>query len=246
MGVNGGREALAAGLAVVLTFGSAVATTEAGAESPALSHAIEFRRDLGLSTETAEVAEIVESSADGVPLTAEERRELDRRDEAIQAAVGFAELIAARPDVFAGFELDQRSGGVVRVFVTDTQSDLVQSLLSVAPAGLDLAIQEVEKSQNDLVALTRSVLNDAESLRSVGSDLQAVGVDASVNSIHVALHPVTAAAVAFLQDRYGEAVGVSDEQFTSSGCVSIPTARLGVAASISKGRGLRPARVASW
>ena len=140
----------------------------------------------------------------GVPLDAAETAEIDRRL-AIQRALGPAKAWSATVPESAGFYIDQIDGGRPHfLFTADVSRNraIVASLLE----GIDFEVRQVEHSLAELESLRTKIGDDVQELRTLGVDVDLVGVKPSINKVVIGVVGLTASQIALLLARYGTAV----------------------------------------
>ena len=171
---------------------------------------LRFRADFGLTTEIAAVSAIKPSAASeaafGLPLTAEELRNLEGR---IAAEPAIAQLQAQLRTIpsFAGLYIDQAAGGVVDIAFTDDPS-LHTDVIASQAIGLPSRTRQVTVSEADLVKLNERVAHDRDALADLGIHANETHPDIRANVVMVGVDPFTPAVVQALQKRYGEAIEV--------------------------------------
>lgn len=171
---------------------------------------LRFREEFGLTTEIAAVSAIVPSAeseaAFGVPLTAEELADLERRV-AAEPAIAQLQAHLRKTPSFAGLYIDQAAGGVVDIAFTDDPS-LHADMLASQAVGLPTRTRQAALSEADLLKLNDLVAYDREALADLGIQANEVYPDIRANVVMVGVEPLTPAVVQTLHKRYGEAIEV--------------------------------------
>lgn len=171
---------------------------------------LRFREEFGLTTEIAAVSAIKPSAASerafGLPLTAEELRDLEGR---IAAEAAIAQLQAQLRTIpsFAGLYIDQAAGGVVDIAFTDDPS-LHADVLASQAVGLPTRTRQVALNEADLLELNEIVAHDREALAGLGIQANEVHADIRNNVVRIGVEPFTSAVVQTIHERYGEAIEV--------------------------------------
>lgn len=215
-----GKLGLAAGLVVLAALaGGGGALAAAGDGSAAgsgslsaaeqrdarIAAAIELRRELGLRADRAYVARLSASEGDveqfGLALTDSERGALRRRERATQAVSAAVERYAKRhQSTFAGFFIDQDSGGVVRAGFTSGAADRLDALRDRVPFPARVDTFRADFSQRDLAGFARRVASDLRDLNALG--VHQVAVDVARNAVSVEASDPSPGLEAGLEQRY--------------------------------------------
>jgi hypothetical protein len=139
--------------------------------------AIQFRQDFGLRADREYVSQLESQSAQyqeaglkyGLPLTAAEMQDLDSR-QAVEAATDIIQEFGdtTARSTFAGFYIDQRTGGTVRVGFTADAANQLQALKQLFPYPDKLASFAAPYTEDQLEAFQNQIGSDLPSLESLG------------------------------------------------------------------------------
>lgn len=171
---------------------------------------LRFREEFGLTTELAAIAAIKPTASSeeafGLPLTAEELRDLEDRVAAEPAIAQLQAHLRTIPS-FAGLYIDQEAGGVVDIAFAEDPS-LHNDAIASHPIGLPSRTRQVAISETDLLRLNERVAHDREALDSLGIQANEVYPDIRANVVMIGVEPFTPGVVQTLHQRYGDAIEV--------------------------------------
>lgn len=166
--------------------------TDQAATPDPLQEDIRFRSLMGLATDREHVMaarEAVDVSESVVPfaLFPEEEAQVRRQLE-LQSALADLEpsIAGVAGDGYAGVSVDQTAGGRITIKVKGLTPDLEERLRSVAPAGAEVDVVDVPRSQAEIVALSDRLTRVKEELeKQHGIDLLMWGYDFETNTLGV-------------------------------------------------------------
>ncbi len=203
---------------------SGPANAIAGATSMS-ARAAQYRESFGLRSDAAYVQQSLTDAAAfpntrfGVPLTATEGAEMQRRIDVQLAATPAAEWAAAQP-VFGGWYIDQLDGGTPVILVAGDPLAFGKGFAQHLASPVSYRVAAVANSQQSLQALEDRIWSDRASLATADIDLQGVALDIRANAVRVEVTGLTDSAVAALKARYGAVEAVENMPAEADTCSS--------------------------
>lgn len=204
--------------AAVIALASNLASAAAAGDelaSPALTQALEFRRELGLDADLSTVSRADSDSANfpdetwGIPLTVSESAELNRR---VQIQLSLDEALAyGRSDPsWAGAWIDQRAGGVPVFAFTARTDDQTSEIARRLPRDTQFRTTTVSRTLAELAELKQRITLDIEELAEFGLQVTSVGFDLMENKVTIGLKHLTTTGREAILAKYGMAVAVRE------------------------------------
>jgi hypothetical protein len=190
------KRVLAVGATALLIALVPSAAVSAGSPAPEgkstdpLNRAMQFRATSGLRADPAFVQSSLDTPTDfpiatyGVPLTAAESAEIDRRL-AVQIAVDPVVEWAATLQNFGGAYMDQADRGTPVFQIVGDTAAFSQALADRLPAGVTARIESVANTRRSLVATKERIWADRASLRAAGIDVESASLDIRNNAVLV-------------------------------------------------------------
>jgi Trypsin len=188
-------------------------------ESDVIDHAIRFRSSVYLNADLRYVErsfedkeEFADSETWGVPVTAAEGKELQRRVD-IQEAIDATSTWADRTfDSYAGTWIDQSRGGLPVLFFKQPEPTLLEELGRHLPNGIAIETRAVSRSWDDLQSLQDRIEAQRDRLPMNGIPLISTGIDTKSNTVLVGLEPVSESAVEAIRRAFGEGITFRDDK----------------------------------
>jgi len=194
-----------------------LATSDTPAPSPpSASEASQFRVDVGLRADASWVAQSLSDQDtfsvrqfNGVPLTAAEGAEIERRILIQQGAAAARDWASMQPGSAGGYT-DQAAGGVM-VFTFAGDPEPFRSQISrLLPAGTPFRLERVARSLDDLYALKAAVRGRWADLEAEGIDILDVGLNPMLDAVTVSVIGLTPTAEARLYSVFPSGVVVEE------------------------------------
>lgn len=189
----------------------------AARSDPELADALRFRTTFGFNASQAYVAaSLVDKSAFpnlayGVPLTAAEATEMDRRV-ALQDALTPASSFAAEQPDYAGVYVDQLQQGLPVFLFAGTPGSRASQIQALLPKGTAFRTAAVSRSFSDLVQLQATIDDATPDLLAHGIDVLLTGIDERANKVVVGLASDVSSGEATLRERFGDAISVRHQE----------------------------------
>lgn len=208
------------GAMLVPLSGASVAAEDAllPTVAPAVSESVRIRTELGLRADTSYVSRTLSDSTgfprrefNGIPLSQDEARELERRI-AIQQSIGPAREWASRQTGSAGGYTDQLAGGVPVFAFTGDPSLIEPGLVAQMPKGTPFRIERVSRSMSDLLSLKAQVRGQWDSLERADIDILDVGIDTMANVVSIGVIGLTRDEELTLRGLFPDGVVVTGQQ----------------------------------
>jgi hypothetical protein len=186
--------------------------------------ALQFRELFGLSTSKELVYRLAADPGavypdQPIPLTVEEKADLDRRQYVQEHKQELLKFGLAHPSLWGGLWTDQRRGGILVIELTDVADAWRQKLEDLAPTGASLELQSVARSIAELKTIQAAIENDWREVESLGISVYAVGISVPTNQVRASVSAVTPSAQSWFDTRYGPGVvsleAVEEPGFTS-------------------------------
>ncbi len=232
-------------IAMLATSATAYGSEADASEDPEVAGALRFRQEFGLRSDLAYVIEVGRDSRSatdwGIPLTAAENAEMDRRRELAANMDRLNEYAATIPGI-ASVYFDQQAGGQIVVALTGDPDKYRSELINRMPEGGSLRFRQVTRSLADLNRLQEAITVDRQLLAQSGTRVNAIIVDEVGNVVEVGVDVADDITVEALHDRYGaDALRVFEggaPSLTHTGCYSRshcygPPLRAGISVSPS-------------
>jgi hypothetical protein len=180
-----------------------------------LARELSFRSQFGLTTDLTKVEDIRSNSGNGseekygVALSDVEKADIDSRF-AVQEALGVYGHDAATLEGFAGFYVDQKSGGEFVLMMTRDGLDAAVALLAKRPTGSVGRVESVGRTAKDLAATRERIAAEAPQLAALGIMVTGNWVDTPANRVALGVDAPSEDATALLRQRYGPDLEVVD------------------------------------
>jgi hypothetical protein len=198
----------------LLALSEAAEPDSAQPEGVAIQRATTFRETFGFPAHRS-LVEQAESDANysselyGVPLSAAEIVEMQRRigvERAAQPAVDFA---SKRSD-WAGWYIDQRDKGIPVFMFASGDGDLVAGIADLMP-GTRFRVESADRTWEELLETQRRIDQATDRLVASGIDLTMTGIDVRANRVDVGIDGLTADDKVILTKEFGEGLSFRDE-----------------------------------
>lgn len=215
------RTRLQHGFLALLLAVTVASPSSAAADSEALAEALRFRAMFGLSTDPRLVAQL-EADAGAhyaehpVPLTPEEKRDLDQRQFVQEHKQGLMLFGLAHPEMWGGLWTDQKREGRLIVQVVGDAEPHLSAIASLAPEGAVLELRPVSRTIADLERLQTAIEADWRRIDSLGVSMYAVGLAVERNQVRVGLSSVTSEVMQWFASHY-DSEGVFLEEIAAPG-----------------------------
>lgn len=175
---------------------------------------ISVRERFGLDTRPDHIHSLGELpySWMGIPLTASEEQEMERRNVVAQESFGPIErLLQTRSSAtFAGVRIDNEAGGVVVVSTTNEASLPLTELRALLPTGTALRVQPVRHSEIQLRQLQSRLKGDMGDIATLGIVVVGYSYAPEENVVEVLLTAGSSQSDAdLLLERYSDAPGLA-------------------------------------
>ena len=177
---------------------------------------MEIRSVFGLRNDEAFVDSVdgAESSLLGIPLTASEEAEMNRRARIQESLTPLEAYAATIPDVFGGVFIDQSVGGTVDIALTPQASSVVsEHLRAIAPGDANIRLRTVSFAKSEL-DIVHSELERMAALEPNGGrgGIGAISTSVQRNVVQVEVAPKDRPALEpVLKAAFGARVTVVDE-----------------------------------
>ncbi len=193
-----------------------------------LQNAIAFREIFGLSSDS-ETARKAATSPDssrnyGVPLSAAEEKELDRRaqvEEDSYAAAAFGR----KDGSWAGFYFDQHARGIPVFLFAGDVSAMRSRVADQLPDGMDFAVEQVPRTLSQLRETRDAIAASFDDLRAAGIRVMSAGLDISDNQVVVGIEGLTDSSKREVLSRFGEGLRFEERKPAQSDACPVSNCR---------------------
>jgi hypothetical protein len=160
----------------------------------------------------------------GVPLSAAELQEFERRQRTTRAVQSIVEGYAARhPGEFAGMSVDQSRGVVVVVLWTGHLAEHEAALRAKLAPDAAIEFRQARWSERELRALQDKIVrNDEAWFAGIGASPQRVGVDIRENAVVIGISSANPDAAALIIAHYGMPDGMIRVESDGTGAALLP------------------------
>jgi hypothetical protein len=122
-----------------------------------------------------------------VPLTPQEKQDLDRRQYVQTHKSGLLSFGRANPKVWGGLWTDQQRGGLLVIQFVGDAEEFRSTVARLAPSGAAFELRSVNRSMGDLEALKSAIERDWAEVERLGVSMYAVGLSIRTNQVRVSV-----------------------------------------------------------
>lgn len=223
-GKMGMRGLFGLGIAMVLVVSStpvpAAATAAELVPTPSVSRAEserahEFRRMFGLRDDAAYIERAAidpEFSSEnyGVPLSASEEAEMQRRVQ-LESDSRPAADYGMKQSSWGGYYFDQQARGAPVFMFTGGLSEHERAIQDLLPKGTDFRLQPVDQTLAELERIQADVTTAILAYRASGVRITSVGVDLLGNRVTVGIQGLTSGRASEIKQQFGPDIDVHEE-----------------------------------
>jgi hypothetical protein len=138
-----------------------------------------------------------------VPLTPQEKQDLDRRQYVQTHKSGLLSFGRANPKVWGGLWTDQQRGGLLVIQFVGDAEEFRSTVARLAPSGAAFELRSVNRSMGDLEALKSAIERDWAEVERLGVSMYAVGLSIRTNQVRVSVSAMSEEVSAWFANRYG-------------------------------------------